>query len=182
MLPTTSVIGLQWQRLDRQPISLRRRRRTFVVATAVTLLIIGIPASLTLFRPSVGPRPAGAVAISEADLPSDALTAVAELRAGDELYLLPTGEHWVFARVRPGEPSLMFGTSCDVMSDTPLPEGWVGLCLEYTSNGHRVSGRFPYGTLQRLDHRPGRRQSRRSDRHPQRATRLIPPIRREPNP
>lgn len=124
----------------------RRGRRTAVAAAVVTLLLIGVPASLTLARPSVSSRLAGAAPISEADLPSDALIAVAELRTGDALYLLPAGEHWVFVRVRPGEPTLMFGTSCDVVSDTQLPDGWAGLCLEYTSNGHRVSGRFPHGT------------------------------------
>lgn len=124
----------------------RRRKRRTGAAAAVTVLLIGFPLSLILLRPASTGLPAGAVRISEADLPTEDLIAVAELRTGDELYFLPAREHSVFVRVRPGEATLMFGTSCDVVSDTPLPVAWEGLCLEYTSNGQRISGRFAHGT------------------------------------
>jgi hypothetical protein len=72
--------------------------------------------------------------------------AVADLQPGDELFRLPVGDYAVLVRVRAGEPTLMFGTSCDVVSAAPLPEGWHGVCLEYTDQGRRLLGTFPYGT------------------------------------
>lgn len=124
----------------------RRRRRTALAGAAVALLVIAIPGTLILAQRSSSRLPAGAVRINPGDLPTEELITVAGDRPGDELYLIPTGEHSVFLRVRAQEPTLMFGTSCDVVSATPLPVGWEGICLEYTSNGQRVTGRFPYGT------------------------------------
>ena len=77
--------------------------------------------------------------------------AVADLQPGDELFMLPVsgysvGEYSVLVRLRAGEPPLLFGTSCDVVSAAPLPTGWRGLCLEYTSEGQRVHGQFLWGT------------------------------------
>ena len=77
--------------------------------------------------------------------------AVADLQPGDELFRLPVsgysvGEYSVLVRLRAGEPPLLFGTSCDVVSAAPLPTGWRGVCFEYTSEGQRVLGQFPWGT------------------------------------
>jgi hypothetical protein len=72
--------------------------------------------------------------------------AAADLRPGDELFRLPVGEYAVLVRVRAGEPTLMSGTSCDLVSAVPLPQGWQGVCLEYTDHGRRVFGTFPYVT------------------------------------
>jgi len=124
----------------------RRQHRTTSTVALVVAMLIGIPAAFILLRPSSRPLPEGAVRIDRGGLPTEELVAVADLRRGDELYLIPKGDHSVFVRLRQGERTLLFGTSCDVVSGTPLPAGWEGVCLEYTSNGQRVSGRFPYGT------------------------------------
>lgn len=92
------------------------------------------------------PNGAGAVRISAADLPTQELITVADLDTGDQLYRVVSGQNSVFVRIRAGEPTLLFGTSCDVVSANPLPAGWEGVCLEYTSNGRRITGRFPHGT------------------------------------
>lgn len=93
------------------------------------------------------PVPDEAVPVGVEALSSDALVAVADLQPGDQLFQMPAGGRYsVLVRVRDGEPPLMFATSCDVVSSTPLPGGWQGICLEYTSDGQRVQGQFPWGT------------------------------------
>ena len=91
--------------------------------------------------------PAGAVAVGTEALSTEALATVADLQPGDELYQVPVGDEVVvLIRVRDEDPPLLFGTSCDVVTATPLPPGWQGVCLEYTWHGRRISGRFPHGT------------------------------------
>jgi hypothetical protein len=90
--------------------------------------------------------PPEAVPVGAEALVTPELVAVAGLQPGDELFSLSAGEGSVLVRVRPGEPTLLFGTSCDVVSASPLPDGWQGVCLEYTSHGQRILGTFPYGT------------------------------------
>ncbi len=90
--------------------------------------------------------PRDAVAVDDSRLATDSLLTVADLSPDDKLFQLPS-EGGVFVRVRDGEPPLLFGTACDVVSAMPLPEGWNGVCLEYTSAGQRVFGEFPHGTV-----------------------------------
>lgn len=92
--------------------------------------------------------PAEAVAVGSEALVTDELAGVADLRQGDELFLLPGSQgQSVLVRLRTGEPPLLFGTSCDVVSSVSLPAAWKGVCLEYTLADRRVHGRFPYGTF-----------------------------------
>ncbi len=110
--------------------------------------------ALALFAASCSghERPASASIPSEAEpvgaeaLVTPELVAVADLQLGDELFRWPVGEDSVLVRVRVGEPTLLFGTSCDAVSAAPLPPGWQGVCLEYTDHGRRILGTFPYGT------------------------------------
>jgi Rieske Fe-S protein len=44
------------------------------------------------------------------------------------------------------DPPLMVATDCDLLAATPLPEGWLGYCLERTNQGQRTSSLYPYGT------------------------------------
>lgn len=98
--------------------------------------------------PETEPLPDQAVAVGSEALVTDELVGVADLREGDELYrLLAPEDRSVLVRLRTGQPPLLFGTSCDVVSSVPLPTGWEGVCLEYTLEGRRVHGRFPYGTF-----------------------------------
>ncbi len=91
--------------------------------------------------------PSDAVPVGRAAL-TEELAAVADLGPDDGLYQLPVrDDHWVFIRVRSGEPPLLFGTSCDLVSAVALPVGWQGVCLEYTSQGQRIFGQFPHGTV-----------------------------------
>jgi hypothetical protein len=72
-----------------------------------------------------------------------------DLRAGDELFWLPIGEtdRSVGIRTREGSAALLFATACDLLDQVELPEGWIGLCLEYTDPQHgRLRGLFPHGT------------------------------------
>ncbi|MEX0827175.1 MAG: PQQ-binding-like beta-propeller repeat protein [Acidimicrobiia bacterium] len=124
------------------------------VAAGFAALAFGL---LTFAVLGWGRNQAGATRISAADLPTEDLIAVADLHTGDELYRVPAGQYSVFVRIRAGEPTLLFGTSCDVVSATPLPVGWEGICLEYTSDGRRIAGSFPHGT--RSDASPTSTQS-----------------------
>lgn len=91
--------------------------------------------------------PAGAAPVGPEVLATEALATVADVQPNDELYQLPvTDRQAVLIRVRADEPPLLFGTSCDVVTSTPLPQGWEGECLEYTWQGRRIAGRFPHGT------------------------------------
>jgi len=96
--------------------------------------------------PASASSPSGGEPVGPEALVTPELVAVADLQPGDELFRLAVGDHSVLVRVRVGEPPLLFGTSCDVVSTTPLPSGWEGVCLEYTSDGQRILGTFPYGT------------------------------------
>ena len=76
------------------------------------------------------------------------LVAAADLEPGDQLFRMPaTGDRSVLVRIRDGAPPLLFGTSCDVVSAVSLPDGWQGMCLEYTADGQRILGEFPWGTV-----------------------------------
>jgi len=96
--------------------------------------------------PGFASLPAEAEPVGAEVLVTPEKVAVADLQPGDELFRLPVGEYSVLVRLRAGEPPLMFGTSCDVVSAAPLPTGWRGVCFEYTSEGQRVLGQFPWGT------------------------------------
>jgi hypothetical protein len=72
-----------------------------------------------------------------------------DLRASDELFWLATGEpdRSVGIRTRDGAAPLLFATACGLLDQVELPEGWLGLCLEYTDPQHgRMRGLFPHGT------------------------------------
>ncbi|MCC5948177.1 MAG: hypothetical protein JJT89_06945 [Nitriliruptoraceae bacterium] len=80
----------------------------------------------------------------------DEARATFDLRADDELYALRLpADRALGIRVRDGFAPLLWATSCDLLSSEPLPDGWIGLCREYTApaaGGRRVSGLFPHGT------------------------------------
>lgn len=85
----------------------------------------------------------------DADAFTDEQQAVFELRDDDELYRLPTDgtDRTVGIRARDGLVPLMFATDCHLLDQVDLPEGWMGLCLEYTDPDQgRVRGLFPHGT------------------------------------
>ncbi len=116
------------------------------------LLVVGLALLLAACTSEEEPAsvsvPYEAVPVGAEALSTEALVAVADLRPDDELYRLPVGDdRSVLIRVRGEEPPLLFGTSCDVVSAAPLPLGWQGICLEYTWQGRRLEGRFPYGTF-----------------------------------
>lgn len=72
-----------------------------------------------------------------------------DLRTTDDLFLLPIGgtDRSVGIRARDGSPPLMFATACDLLDQVELPNGWTGICLEYTDPEEgRVRGLFPHGT------------------------------------
>jgi len=97
---------------------------------------------------TTAPIPSDAVSVDGSALATEDLAAFANLGPDDRLFEMPTVEdRAVLIRTRDGEPPLLFGTSCDVVSATPLPSGWAGGCLEYTSHGQRMLGEFPYGTV-----------------------------------
>lgn len=59
----------------------------------------------------------------------------------------PTGGYALGIRVRDGFAPLLWATDGDLRSSAPPPDGWIGLCLEYTHpEAGRVSGLFPHGT------------------------------------
>ena len=118
--------------------------RLLLVALALTTLSCTEDSQ----EPSPAAIPQDAVEVDGSALAADALLAVADLSPDDELFQLPSENgRSVLVRVRDGEPPLLFGTACDVVSAMPLPEGWNGVCLEYTSAGQRVFGEFPHGTV-----------------------------------
>lgn len=100
-------------------------------------------------RPPSASIPPEALPVGTEVLATRELAAVADLQPGDGLFRLPVGQDSVLVRVRAGEPTLLFGTSCDVVSASLLPDGWEGVCLEYTSDGQRNLGTFPHGTTSR---------------------------------
>lgn len=97
---------------------------------------------------SVPPLPEGAVLVGPEVLVTDHLASVADLGVGDQLYRLPVADNRaVLVRVRPGQPTLLFGTSRAVVSGVELPQGWDAVCLEFSAAGQRHIGRFPYGVV-----------------------------------
>jgi hypothetical protein len=73
-----------------------------------------------------------------------------DLRDSDELFWLPiegTANRSVGIRERDGLVPLMFATDCGLLDQVELPDGWLGLCLEYTdAEQGRVRGLFSHGT------------------------------------
>ncbi|MCA1784249.1 MAG: hypothetical protein LC679_19375 [Intrasporangiaceae bacterium] len=72
-----------------------------------------------------------------------------ELQPDDELFMLPVEgtDRAVGIRARDEFAPLLFATSCDVLTQVDLPDGWIGVCLEYTdADQNRVRGLFPHGT------------------------------------
>ena len=110
-----------------------------------------IPATVV---PAAGPVPTPQDAFGDrltrhdVDAFPDEQRAVLDLRGGDELYRLPIHgtDRTVGIRARDGFVPLMFATDCHLLDQVELPEGWVGLCLEYTDPDQgRVRGLFPHG-------------------------------------
>lgn len=102
--------------------------------------------------PIVGPQESfgDRLELASLDRIGDDATDILDLRADDELYSLALPEQRALGiRVRDGVAPLLWATDCDLLSSEPLPDGWIGLCLEYThpdAGGRRVSGLFPHGT------------------------------------
>jgi hypothetical protein len=100
----------------------------------------------TSIAPTDHPLMKDADEIDAGDVPTqDLLTAIAP-REGDRLYWISATENQVIVRLRLGEPAHLYATSCDVLIQVDLPNGWQGTCLERTLAGERQHGVFPYGT------------------------------------
>lgn len=93
------------------------------------------------------PIMANAVELGVEDIPTEALVEVIDPGPADSFFAIPVSEFQVLVRLRPGTPAHLYATSCDVLIQVGLPEGWEGTCLERTVNGERVLGVFPYGTV-----------------------------------
>lgn len=88
---------------------------------------------------------ASAVPIAPEDIHTEDLKDVMAVEETDQLLAIPVGDHQVLARFREGSRPHLYATSCDVLAQVDLPEGWEGTCLERTIDGQRVSGVFEYG-------------------------------------
>lgn len=103
-----------------------------------------------VLSPDVGmaARPEGARPSDPSEIPQE----LRELFAIDDdtaVMVVPvpdTRDRAVFA-TPDTDPPLMFATDCDLLAATPLPEGWLGYCLERTDEGQRISSLYPYGTI-----------------------------------
>ncbi len=104
------------------------------------------PVTTTSIAPTQVPLMADATEISPGGIPTQDLGDVIDPQPGDQLYTVPVGRFAIFVRLRAGTRPHMYATSCDVLAEAELPQGWEGTCLERTVNGKREHGVFPYGT------------------------------------
>ena len=113
------------------------------------VLVVGVAAGLltnVAIAPTQVPLMADATEISPGGIPTQDLGDVIDPQPGDQLYTVPVGRFAIFVRLRAGTRPHMYATSCDVLAEAELPQGWEGTCLERTVNGKREHGVFPYGT------------------------------------
>lgn len=92
------------------------------------------------------PMMENAVEIRVEDIPTPELREAISPEEGDQLFHVPVDDFQVLVRLRAGNRPHMYATSCDVLANVDLPDGWDGTCLERTINGERETGTFPYGT------------------------------------
>jgi hypothetical protein len=97
--------------------------------------------------PTAHPIMANAVQIGVEDIFTEALVEVVEPGPADSFFAVPVSEFQLLVRLRPGASAHLYATSCDVLIQVGLPEGWEGTCLERTVNGELKLGVFPYGTV-----------------------------------
>lgn len=104
------------------------------------------PVTITSIPPLEHPLMVDAVAIEPEDLPTPELREAISPEEGDQLFRVPVDDFEVLVRLRAGNLPHMYATSCDVLAEVDLPDGWEGTCLERTVNGERETGTFPHGT------------------------------------
>ena len=100
----------------------------------------------TSITPMGHPLMGNAVEIRSTDIPTSDLREAMSPEEGDQLFRVPVDDFEVLVRLRAGNRPHMYATSCDVLAEVDLPDGWEGTCLERTVNGERETGKFPYGT------------------------------------
>ena len=101
----------------------------------------------TSISPTAHPIMADAVPVGAEDIPTEALVEVSDPGAADSFFTIPVSEFQLLVRLRPGAPAHLYATSCDVLIQVELPDGWEGTCLERTVNGELELGVFPYGVV-----------------------------------
>ena len=100
----------------------------------------------TSVTPTQVPIMTNATEIGPDGIPTKDLRQAINPQSGDRLYTVPVGRFQILVRLRSGTQPHIYATSCDVLAEAELPEGWAGTCLERTLNGKRERGVFPYGT------------------------------------
>jgi hypothetical protein len=101
----------------------------------------------TSISPTAHPIMANAVELDVEDIPTEALVKVIDPGPADSFFAIPVSEFQLLVRLRPGVPAHLYATSCDVLIQVGLPEGWEGTCLERTVNGELKLGVFQYGAV-----------------------------------
>ena len=87
-----------------------------------------------------------AVSIDPGGIPTSELREAISPEVGDQLFSVPVDDFEVLVRLRAGNRPHMYATSCDLLAEVNLPDGWEGTCLERTVDGERETGTFPHGT------------------------------------
>jgi hypothetical protein len=101
----------------------------------------------TSISPTAHPIMADAVPVGVEDIPTEALVEVIDPGAADSFFTIQVSEFQVLVRLRPGVPAHLYATSCDVLIQVELPDGWEGTCLEWVVNGELELGVFPYSAV-----------------------------------
>jgi hypothetical protein len=101
----------------------------------------------TSISPTAHPIMADAVPVGAEDIPTEALVEVIDPGAADSFFTIQVSEFQVLVRLRPGVPAHLYATSCDVLIQVELPDGWEGTCLERVVNGELELGVFPYSAV-----------------------------------
>jgi hypothetical protein len=90
---------------------------------------------------------ADAVPVGVENIPTEALLEAIDPGAADSFFAIPVSEFQLLVRLRPGVPAHLYATSCDVLIQVELPDGWEGTCLERMVNGELEVGVFPYSAV-----------------------------------
>lgn len=80
-------------------------------------------------------------------MPEDLHELIGPIEETDEVYLIPiedTEDLGVIALVSENNPPLMVATSCSVLVQHELPDGWEGLCREIVRGNQKFVGTFSY--------------------------------------
>lgn len=100
----------------------------------------------TSIPPLEHPLMGDAVSIDPGGIPTSELREAISPEVGDQLFSVPVDDFEVLVRLRAGNRPHMYATSCDLLAEVNLPDGWEGTCLERTVDGERETGTFPHGT------------------------------------